>query len=96
MISKIKVKSFQINLTLELFMCLMLKLIELFLNLYWLGIMFFKKNCDLNILTNFLLFKFSLEVAPFFPFFPKKNSQVRKIWNQKNMLVVGEGGNPTI
>ncbi len=34
MISKIKLKSFQINLMLELFMCLMLESLKLFYNFY--------------------------------------------------------------
>ncbi len=41
MISKIELKSFQINLMLEFFMCLMFKLLELLLNVYSLGVTFF-------------------------------------------------------
>jgi len=40
-ISKIELKCFQINLTLELFMCLRLELLELLLNFYTLGVTFF-------------------------------------------------------
>ncbi len=40
-ISNIELKSFQINLILELFMCLMLELLELLLNFYSLRTTFF-------------------------------------------------------
>ncbi len=42
MISKIELKCFQINLVLELFMCLRLELLELFLKFYSLGITIFQ------------------------------------------------------
>jgi len=32
-----------------------------------------------------------LEFALLFPSFPNKNCHVKKIWNQKNMLVGGKG-----
>jgi hypothetical protein len=42
--SKIKLKIFHLNLIIELFMCLMLKLLELILHFYSLGVAFFLSN----------------------------------------------------
>ncbi len=60
---------------------------------------FFQKNY-LNFLASFFSFTFFPEFALFFPlFFPNTNCQVKKIQNQKNMLVGGKGGggdNPII
>ncbi len=52
---------------------------------------FFFQICDLKFLPIFLLLHSSLNLHNYFHFFPNKNCQVRKIWNQENMLV-GEGG----
>jgi hypothetical protein len=47
-----------------------------------------------------MLFTFFLEIAVFFHFFPNKKRQVKKIQNQKHMLVGqswgGWGAHPTI
>jgi hypothetical protein len=48
------------------------------------------------VISNFWQFfcclHFFLNLRNFFHFFPNKNCQVRKIWNQKNMLVGGQRG----
>jgi len=89
MIWKIKLKIFQINLMLKLFMFLMLELLKLF------KLLFIKSNLvfvDFFFFWQFfLLFTFFLEFALFFPFFPPKKCQVKKIQNQTHMLV-GRGG----
>jgi hypothetical protein len=72
MILKITPKNFQINLTLELFICLMLELLEFILNCYSLRTTFFCKICDFKVLTNFYVFNFFLEFSLF-----KKNSPTR-------------------
>jgi hypothetical protein len=46
MISKIKLKTFQIHLILKLFMCLVLELEELLKKIYSLGITFFQFNLN--------------------------------------------------
>jgi hypothetical protein len=90
MISKILLKSFQINLILELFMCLMLELLELLLVFYSLGVTFFFVIYDFNFLTMFYVFFYNLHF--FFHFFPNKNCQVRKIRNQKKNVDCEGGG----
>ncbi len=75
MISKIELKCFQINLMLELFMCLRLESLELFLKIYSLRVTFyFFKILIPIVLASFLLFTFFLEFALFFFrfFFPTK------------------------
>jgi hypothetical protein len=80
MISKILLKKFQINLILELFMCLMLELLKLLLVFYSLGVTFFFVICDFNFFDNVLCcLHFFLNSHFFFHFFPNKNCQVRKI-----------------
>jgi hypothetical protein len=59
MISKIDLKCFQINLMLELFICLRLDLLELFIKKLALGITFFFSNFDFNFLASCLLFSFA-------------------------------------
>jgi hypothetical protein len=68
MILKFELKSFQINLKLDLFMYLMLGLLNILLNFYLVRITFSFSN----VFTTFLLFTFSLEFAPFFFFFPQQ------------------------
>jgi hypothetical protein len=74
MVSEIELKNFQINLMLELFMCLSFNLLNLFLNFYSLGVAppLFFQICDIKILTKFLLFTFFLEFALFFSFFSQQ------------------------
>jgi hypothetical protein len=55
-ISKIELKCFQINLTLELFMCLRLELLELLFNFYTLGVTFFLSKNLSQFLAKFLFF----------------------------------------
>ncbi len=56
MISNIELKFFQMNLMLDLFVCLRLELLELLLNFYSLGVTFFSfKFCDLKFLAIVLL-----------------------------------------
>jgi len=66
MISKIELNYFQINLMLELFMCLRLELLKLIKIFYLLGVSFFFQISDPKFLANVLLFIFSLEFALFF------------------------------
>ncbi len=89
-ISKIEFKNFQINLMLEIFMCLMLEFKKLFENFFSLRITFFLKR-NLSQFFDFFFLTFFLEFALFFPYFPNMNCQVRKIKNQKHVLVVGGG-----
>ncbi len=72
-------------------MCLKLEFSELILKIYSLGVPFFFQICDFKFLAIFLLFTFFFEFEKIIPFFLQQNCQVRKIENQKNMLV-GEGG----
>jgi hypothetical protein len=77
-ISKIELKCFEINLMLELFMCLRLELLELLLNVYSLGVIIFFKILIPIVLASFLLFTFSLEFAQFFSIvFPTKIAKLR-------------------
>jgi hypothetical protein len=93
MISKILLKNFQINLILELFMCLMLELLKFLLVFYSLGVTFFFVICDFNFFDNVLCcLHFFLNSHFFFHFFPKKNCQVRKIWIQKKNVGCEGGG----
>jgi hypothetical protein len=72
-------------------MCLMLKLLDLLLNFYLLGVVtFFSLKFSISSLQTFLLSHFFLNLQYFFHFFPNKNCQVKKFWGQKNMLVGGE------
>jgi hypothetical protein len=71
-ISKIELNFFQINLMLELFMCLRLGLIEFILKLYLLGVKLKNQIFDPNVLASFLFFAFFLEFAPFFPIFSQQ------------------------
>ncbi len=86
MISKIELKRFQINLMLELFMCLRLKLLELLFKNYSLGVTCFFSNSWSQLFAKCFVFYIFLEFALFFPFF------LEQIRNQKNMLVEGSGG----
>jgi hypothetical protein len=43
-------------------------------------------------LATFCHFIFSWICTIFFHFFPNKNGQIKKFWNQRNMLFVGGGG----
>jgi hypothetical protein len=95
-ISKIEFKSFQINLMLEFFMCLMLELFKNFEKKISLRIIFFLKRNLFQFFDNFFFGHFSLNLHYCFPYFPNMNCQVRKIKNQKHVLVVGGGGSPTI
>ncbi len=94
MISKIKLKIFQINLILEFFTW---EWLELLLKFYSLEKhLFFNKHYP-NFLAGFLLFTYFLEFALFFSiFFLNKNCQIKKFWNQKTCWLRGEGVNPTI
>jgi hypothetical protein len=56
MISKIELKCFQINLILEIFLCLRLELLELFLKIYSLGVTCFFQISNPNCLASFLFF----------------------------------------
>jgi len=71
MISKILLKSFQINLILEFFMCLMLELLNFLLVFYSLGVTFFFVICDFNFLTMFYVY-IVFEFALFFSFFSQQ------------------------
>jgi len=76
-------------------MCLMLELLELLWNFYSLGVTFFLWNLWSQFFGNiYILFTLSFEFALFYPFFPNKNFQIKKIQSQKNMLVGGGGGGP--
>jgi predicted PurR-regulated permease PerM len=77
-------------------MCLRLELLELLLNFYSLGFYFLNQFFYPNFFASFLLFIFSLNLHYLVHFFHNKNCQVKKIWNQKNMLVGVGGANPTI
>jgi len=92
MISNIKLKFFQINLMFELFMCLMLEWLELFLkNLLIRSELFSLKFMVSNFGNIFVVYIF-FEFALFFHFFPNKNCQIRKIRNQKNHVGCWLGG----
>jgi hypothetical protein len=62
------------KLMLELFMCLMLELLELFLKNYSLGVtfFFFFEICDSKILGIFLVFYIFIEFSFFFRFFSQQ------------------------
>jgi hypothetical protein len=57
---------------LEIFMYLMLELLELFSKFYSLRVTFFFEIYDFKVLAIFLLFTFFLEFALFFQFFPQQ------------------------
>ncbi len=65
------------------------------LKFYSLGMTFFLWNLWFQFVGNsFVVFIFS-SIFTIFPFFfPNKNCQVRKTWNQKNILIIGgrDGG----
>ncbi len=83
MISKIELKCFQINLMLELFMCLRFKLLNLFLKIYSLGAtMFFSKKLS-QLLASFLLFTFFLNLHYFLHIFPTTFAKLRKFETKK-------------
>ncbi len=92
MISNIKLTSFQINLILELFMCLRLELLKLLIKNFVSIIFFSFQIDDFKYFAIFLLFTLLLEFAQFFPFFPNKNYQIKKKLKQKKMLLGGGGG----
>jgi hypothetical protein len=88
MISKIELKCFFQKLTLELFMCLRLELLDLILKFYLLGITFFFKL--------FFIFFWQDNFICMFSIFPNKNCQIKKIQTKKTCSF-GEGRvNPTI
>jgi hypothetical protein len=79
MISNIKIKNFQRHLTLKLFICLILELLKS-------NLIFFTRNNLFSLKFVISIFwQLFFEFALFFPFFPNKNCQVRKIQNLKNM-----------
>jgi hypothetical protein len=75
MISKIELKCFQINLMLDLFMCVRLELLELILNFYLLGVEKKGSNFQSHVFGKFfLLFTFLFEFSKKkFHFYPNKN-----------------------
>jgi hypothetical protein len=76
-ISKIKLKKFQINLTLEF--CLRLELINLINFFYSLGVTFFSFKFMISNFWNFFCcLHIFLNLHNFFHFFPNKNYQVKK------------------
>jgi hypothetical protein len=61
MISNIKLKSFQINLMLELFICLILELLKLLINFYSLGVTIYFWNLQFQFFDDyFFVFTFFL------------------------------------
>jgi len=55
MISKIKLKCFQINLMLELFICLILEWLEFSLKNHYIRVTFFFEICDIKFLVIFFV-----------------------------------------
>ncbi len=94
MISNIELKWFQIDLMLELFICWRLKLLELFLKNYSLGITFHFFKIFVLIFWQVFLFgclHFFLNLHYFFHFFPNKNCQAKNSKPKKH-VGLGKGG----
>jgi len=97
MISKIEFKKFQINLMLELFICLILELLELLFKLLefllnfhsFKVILFFFKLVITTFWHFFCCLHFSLNLHYFFIFFPTRIAKLRKFEKKKH---VGCGG----
>jgi len=88
-ISKIKLKKFQINLTLEF--CLRLELINLIKFFYSLGVTFFLSNLWFQIFGIFFVVYIFFWICKIVSiFFPTRITKLKKIETKKNMLV-GEG-----
>ncbi len=76
-------KTIQINLILEIFICLILELLELILNFYSLEVTFFIEICDFKFMVfGICIFTIFFEFALFFPIFPNMNCQVVKFKNK--------------
>jgi hypothetical protein len=98
-ISKIKFKSFQINLMLELFMCVILELLELLfklleflLNFYsFRVILFFFKFVITTFWHFFCCLHFSLNLHYFFIFFPTRIAKLGKFETKKTCWLWGGG-----
>ncbi len=89
MISKIQLKSFQINLMLKLVMCLWLELLQI-LNFYLLGITFFLSNLWSQFFGISFVSIFPWIICTIFSiFFPIRIAKLEKFKQNKH---VGEGG----
>ncbi len=92
MISKIKLKNFQINLMLELFMWLVLEWFKLLLNFYILGVSFFLWNFLSQIFGNFYVVYFFSSIWTIFSNFSSTRIVKLGIFTtKKTMLVLGWG-----
>ncbi len=92
-------KSFKINLILELFMCCRLELLELFLNFYSLGVKcIFFKILTSNFGELFYCLHFPLNFHNFPIFSPIRIAKLRKFKTRKTCWLGwgGEGVYPTI
>ncbi len=90
MISKIQLKCFQINLMLDLFMCV--KFIINFLKLLIRGNILFFQISNLIFLASFLLFTFFFEFAKKNSiFFPTRIAKLRKFETKKTCWLGGRG-----
>jgi hypothetical protein len=85
MIPKIEVKCFQINLRLELFICLTLELLKLFLNFYSLGVTFFFQILSQFFGKFFVIYIFFQVCAFSSIFFPTKITMLRKFETKRNV-----------
>ncbi len=78
MISKIELKCFQMNLMLELFMCLSLKLLELFKKNYSLGVTSFFSNFWSQLFGKCFVFYIFPWICTIFSIFSRTNSKPKK------------------
>jgi hypothetical protein len=81
---------------LELFICLILELLELHLKFYSLWVTFFLWNLWSQIFGNFFLFTFFKNLHLFSIFIKTRIAKLKKIESKKTMLVGDQGGNPII